>query len=191
MASTAEGWVCKACWKWNRPADERCWRCKTIRDADDDHVEEQRKAIAARAEAPEVVPDAVVAIPVVIFRSYGKVWLRGGIGLFGFLAMMAFGGVTDVLWLALTVGFAVALVACGLAAREVVEGMRNREAWAFVVGLVLSVVGVIGSVTAFQVFAPDLVSPTAVRWSSLIVFGGAGVAAGVGLLMLYRNRPRS
>jgi hypothetical protein len=64
--------------------------------------------------------------------------------------------------------------------------MRNREVWAFITGIVLSVVAVIGSITAFSVFAPGLVNPTAVRWGSLIVFGGAGLAAVGGLVMLIR-----
>jgi hypothetical protein len=80
----------------------------------------------------------------------------------------------------------VALVVCGFLAGEVADGMRNREVWAFVTGIVLSVVAVIGSITAFSVFAPGLVNPTAVRWGSLIVFGGAGVAAAGGLVMLIR-----
>jgi hypothetical protein len=55
----------------------------------------------------------------------------------------------------------------------------------------LSVVAVIGSVTAFQTFAPDLVSPNAIRWGSVVVFGGAGVAAAVGLfLVVTRRTPR-
>ncbi|MEA2652576.1 MAG: hypothetical protein QOI85_2297 [Chloroflexota bacterium] len=37
-------------------------------------------------------------------------------------------------------------------------------------------VAVVGSVLAFQVFAPELVNPNAIRWFSVIVFGGAGVA---------------
>ena len=184
-----KGWVCKVCWKLNRPADEFCWKCKTPRGLTDDaQVEEQRKIVAARAELPEPVPDLVVALPVVVFRSYGRVWIRGGIGLLGLVALEVFAGVTDLIWYALTGGFAIALLVCGFLAREVSEGMRNREIWAFLVGIVLSVVAVIGSITAFQVFAPDLVNPNAIRWGSLIVFGGAGVAALVGLVMVLTRR---
>ena len=53
-------------------------------------------------------------------------------------------------------------------------------------GITLSVVGAIGSVFAFNAFAPDVLSPTAIRWLSLIVFGGAGIAAGVGLFLVLR-----
>jgi hypothetical protein len=141
---------------------------------------------AGRAAGP--VPDLVVALPVVIFRSYGRVWIRGGIGLFGLLALIVFGGVTDVVWLVLTGGFAAGLVLCGFLAGEVSEGMRDRELWAFVVGVVLSVVAVIGSVSAFEIFAPGLVNPNAIRWGSVIVFGGAGVAALGGMVLLVLNR---
>jgi hypothetical protein len=186
--TTASRWVCKVCWNWNRAADEVCWRCKAPPHVPEAEIEAKRKAHAARAELPPIIPDAVVAVPVVVFRGYAKVWRRGGLGLVGFLLLMAFGGVTDVLWLSLTLGFAIGLFVGGLAAGEVAEGMRNREVWSYVAGIGLSVTGVIGSITAFSVFAPDLVNPNAVRWGSVLVFGGAGLAALAGLVMLLRNR---
>ena len=68
--------------------------------------------------------------------------------------------------------------------------MRDREAWAFLMGLALAVVGSIGSVLAVETFAPGLIHPTAVRWSSLVVFGGAGLAAAAGLVLMYLRRER-
>jgi hypothetical protein len=56
------------------------------------------------------------------------------------------------------------------------------------VGVVLSVVAVIGSVAALEIFAPGLVNPNAIRWGSVIVFGGAGVAALGGMVLLVMNR---
>jgi hypothetical protein len=186
--TSTDGWVCKVCWKLNRPRDEACWKCKTARGVtDDSEVEAQRKVIEARKAQPEPVPDIVVAVPVWVFRGYAKVWFRGGLSLLGLLALMAFGGVTDLIWFALTAGFALGLLVCGLIAGEVAEGMRNREIWAFLVGIVLSAVAVVGSVAAFDVFAPGLVNPNAIRWASLIVFGGAGAAALVGMVMVIRN----
>ena len=38
----ADGWICKACWKSNRPQDPVCYRCKTPQDADDATVDAQR-----------------------------------------------------------------------------------------------------------------------------------------------------
>jgi hypothetical protein len=63
--------------------------------------------------------------------------------------------------------------------------MRNREVWAFAVGIVISIVAVISSVLAVNVLAPDVFDPTAVRWVSAIVFGGAGLAAAAGLVLLF------
>jgi len=184
----ADGWTCRACWKGNRAQDLVCYRCKTPRDADEAAVEAQRAAAAARAAAPEKVPDIVVALPVVIFRGYSKAWLRGGLGVLALLALLAFGGVTDLGYLALTGGMGAGLIVIGFLAGEVSDAMREREAWAFVTGLVLAVVGGIGSVMAFDLFAPGLVSPTAVRWGSVLVFGGAGLAAAAGLVLMFTGR---
>jgi hypothetical protein len=145
-----DGWTCRACWKPNRPQDELCYRCKTPRDADESEVEARRAAAAARADAPEKVPDLLVALPVVIFRGYSRVWIRGGLGVLGILALLAFGGVTDVGYLLLTGGLGAGLVAIGFVAREVSESMRDRELWAFAAGVAMSVVAVIGSVMAVR-----------------------------------------
>ena len=153
-------------------------------------VEERRAAAAARAVQPEAVPDIVVALPVVIFRSYARAWMRGGLGLLAVPLLLAFGGVTDLTWLFFSGGFAVGLVIFGLLAGEVADGMRDREVWAFVAGVVMSIVAAIGSVMAFDVFAPGLISPTAVRWLSLIIFGGSGAAAVAGLVLMYVRRER-
>jgi hypothetical protein len=186
----SEGWVCRACWLANRPRDEVCYRCKTPRGADEAQITAQRKAAEERAAQPEAVPDLVVAFPAVVFRVYAKAWMRGGIVLGGLLALLLFAGITDVTYLLLTGGLCIGLVVFGFMAGEVSDGMRDREPWAFVIGLIMSVVAAIGSVLAFSVFAPDLVNPTAVRWGSAIVFGGAGLAAVGGLVLLYLNRER-
>ena len=180
-APTGDDWICRVCWKPNRAQDPACYKCRTVRGVTADQAAEAQKAIEAAKAAPEPVPDWVLALPVVIFRSYGKVWFRAGIGLLGILALEIFAAVTDVDWYILTVGFAAGLMIAGALAGEVSEGMRAREVWAFLVGIGLSVVAVIGSITAFSVLAPDLVNPNAIRWGSVVLFGGAGVAATVGL----------
>ena len=184
----ADGWVCRACWLSNRPRDAVCYRCKLPREADAAQIEAQHKASEALAAKPEAVPDIVVALPAVVFRVYARVWMRGGIGLGGFLALLIFSGVTDVTWLLLTAGFCGGLIVFGFMAGEVSDGMRDREVWAFIAGLILAVVGAIGSVLAFQVFAPGIGNPTAIRWGSLIVFGGAGLAAAAGLVLMFLRR---
>ena len=186
--TASERWICKVCWKSNHPANDACWKCRAPRAVRDDDVESQRKALAARAERPEAVPDLVVALPVVVFRGYSRAWQRGGIGFLVIPLLMGLGGVTDVGWLLATAGFAAGLIVTGFLAAEAADGMRDREPWAYVVGLVLAVVGAIGSVMAFEAFAPDLLSPTAIRWGSIIVFGGAGLAAAAGLVLMVLRR---
>jgi len=186
----ADGWTCQVCWKSNRPRDAICYRCKSPRVLTQDEAEAERKAMAARAEQPEVVPDLLVAFPVVIFRSYAKAWRRGGLVVLGLLALEVFGGLTNLGALLVTGALGFGLLACGFAAGEVIEGMRGREVWAFIFGIGLSIIGVIGSIAAFQILAPGLIHPTAVRWGSVIVFGGAGVAAAAGLVLLFVRRDR-
>ena len=186
----ADGWICQACWKSNRPKDPVCYRCKTPREADQATVEQQRAAAVARAERPEAVPDIVVALPVVIFRGYSKGWLRGGFVVLGSLLLFAFAGVTDISYLVLTGGLGAGLIVCGVLAGEVAESMREREIWAFILGIALSVVGAVGSVLAIETLGPGLFSPTAIRWTSLIVFGGAGLAAAAGLVLMFVRRDR-
>jgi hypothetical protein len=186
----SDGWICKACWKPNRDRDPVCYRCRAPRDADEAAVEATRAAAAAAAERPEAVPDIVVALPVVIFRGYARAWLRGGLGVLGLLLFMGLGGVTDPGYLLVTGGLGAGLVVSGILAGEASDAMRNREVWAFIVGVGLAVVGLIGSVLAFEMFAPGLVSPTAIRWGSVLVFGGAGAAAIAGLVLTFIRRER-
>jgi hypothetical protein len=183
-----ERWVCAVCWKSNHPTATACWKCRAPREADAVSVEQHRAEMEQRASRPEAVPDIVVALPVVIFRSYAKVWLRGGLGSLALPILLGLGGLTDVTLLLLTGGLAAGLVVFGFLAGEVADGMRDREAWAFVTGALLAVVGSIGSVLAVETFAPGLIPPTAVRWSSLVVFGGAGLAAVAGLVLMYVRR---
>jgi len=186
--AVSERWICKVCWKSNHPGVHACWKCRSPRDVPDDDVEAHRRAVEARASRPEAIPDLVVALPVVVFRGYSRAWQRGGIGFLVIPILMGLGGVTDVGWLLVTGGFAAGLIVFGFLAAEAADGMRDREPWAYVVGVVLAVVGAVGSVMAFEAFAPGLLSPTAIRWTSLIVFGGAGLAAASGLVLMFLRR---
>lgn len=103
-------WVCKVCWKLNRPRDEACWRCKAPRGTTEEaEVSAHREVLEAKAAMPEPVPDIVVALPVTIFRGYGKAWVRGGFAMFGLLALLAFSGVDDLGYLAVTGAFGAGL----------------------------------------------------------------------------------
>jgi len=106
----------------------------------------------------------------------------------GLLILIAFGGVTDTGYLLLTGGLGAGLVVIGFLAGEVSDAMRDREPWSYVVGVGLAVAGAIGSIYAFNVLAPDILSPTAIRWTSVIVFGGAGLAALAGAVLIFIRR---
>jgi hypothetical protein len=186
--TTGGAWICKACWQRNRARDEVCWRCKAPPEATSEEIAAAQRGLEARRERASKVPDAVVAVPVVVFRGYAKAWQRGGLSMLALLLLFAFGGVTEVLWFGLTIGFGVGLFITGMLAGEVAEGMRERELWAYLAGIALSVAGGIGSVVAVSIFAPDLFSPTAIRFGSLLVFGGAAAAATAGLVLLVRNK---
>ena len=69
--------------------------------------------------------------------------------------------------------------------------MRNREVWAFVLGVGLSSWRSSGPSRAFE--SSRLISSirTASGSASLVVFGGAGVAAIAGLVMMYTRRERA
>lgn len=139
--TVGDRWICQVCWKSNHPQADECWHCRTTRAIDTDAVEARRVAVSTRREAPEAIPDIVVALPVVIFRGYAKTWLRGGLGLIALPILMGLGGVADLTYLLFSAGIAAGLIVFGFLAGEVADGMRDREAWAFVVGLGLAVVG--------------------------------------------------
>ena len=187
--AVAERWICPVCWKSNRDQDATCWQCASPRGLTESAAEVERKAReAVIANRAEPVPDLLVALPVVVFRGYARTWRRGGLSLLAVPVLMGMAGMTDIGPLVATAGFALGLVAFGFLADEVMDGMREREVWAFVVGLILSVVGAVGSVLAFQALAPNLISPNGVRVISLLVFGGAAAASAGGLVLLFRHR---
>ena len=64
----------------------------------------------------------------------------------GFLVLIGIGGVTDIGYLLLTGGMGGGLIVSGILAGEVAEEMRNREVWAFVVGIGIPIVAVVSSV---------------------------------------------
>jgi hypothetical protein len=74
------GWICRACWKSNRPGDDRCYRCKTPRGEEQLRVQagslkektEPGYALRGRLDTRLGVFAALVAWPM---------WLSGWIGI--------------------------------------------------------------------------------------------------------------
>ena len=105
----------------------------------------------------------------------------------GFLILIVIGGVTDVGHLLLTGGMGGGLIVCGILAGEVAEEMRIREAGVRRRDRHLRRGGrLIGPGRGRR--RSGLFDPTAVRWLSAIVFGGAGLAAAAGLVLLFLRR---
>jgi hypothetical protein len=188
--TVAGRWICRVCWKSNWPDADRCKTCGSPRDLEEGELEAQRLAVAERAAQPEPVPDLLVALPAVVFRAYARVWTRGGVGLLAIVGLMLFAGVTDVGLLLFSVGVCAGLFIFGVAAGEVSDGMRGRELWSYIAGIVMSVVAIVGSTVAFNAFAPGLVDPNAVRWGSILIFGASGLAAAAGLVLLVTHRDK-
>ena len=68
-------WICRACWNRNKASADRCAICKTSRYAEDRDVERQRQVLQeAQENVVEVVPDEIVAVPVMAFLI--MVWVQ-------------------------------------------------------------------------------------------------------------------
>ena len=79
---TSQGaWICRACWKANRPHDSRCYRCHTARDADEPTISQRRageKAAAAASDAGDGL-ELLVALPAVVFSWFWRILAFGGV----------------------------------------------------------------------------------------------------------------
>ena len=133
------------CWKSNRGIqDATCWQCASPRGLTESAAEVERKAReAVIANRAKPVPDLLVALPVVVFAATPRTWRRGGLSLLAVQVLHGDGRHDRRSLVATASGVR-------LLADEVMDGMRERTIWAFVVGLILSVVGAVGSVLAIS-----------------------------------------
>lgn len=133
----ADGWVCRACWKPNRQRDERCYVCKVPRRAEAAVVEVERKVRKAARERPpaEPAPDWLVALPVIVFSGWG--WVLRMFSLLSVVLAFPAMALSPYLGGALLVG-ALFQYPIGMLYRALANGMRNRSAWAFIVGFVVA-----------------------------------------------------
>ena len=83
------GWICRACWKSNRPQDDRCYRCKTPREAqltvEAGALKEQTEPsykLRERMDADLGLLALLVAIPM---------WLSGWLGIIGGVLVFGLG----------------------------------------------------------------------------------------------------
>jgi hypothetical protein len=183
----ADGWVCRACWKPNRAKDNRCYRCKTERDADTATVEARRVEQKVEAKRRERVPVFVLALPSNVFAWYGRIMLIGGI--FSLLLTPLVLSYPDsppntlLIWL----GYCAAVIAIALAMRWAAMAMHSSNPWAFVVALVVSLAAIGSNLYAMSVLPPDFGNPDWIRLIFIGVFGFSAVLALVGLIFSLRS----
>lgn len=182
----ADGWVCQSCWKPNRARDARCYRCRTERGADKATIEARQRALevdAARdAARRERVPDVVTVLPAAVFAWYGRLVIVGGV-LCLLLTPLVLGNPDLpenglILWL----GFALGVLAAGVAMRWASGAMRTGNPWAFALALAVSVVLAAGTLYLMNALPSGTGNPTWMRYITLGVFGMSAILAMVGLL---------
>jgi hypothetical protein len=180
----SDGWVCRSCWKPNRPQDARCYRCKTERDADASSIEANRAQRETEKARRDRVPIVVGEIPARIFAWYGRLGIVAA-----FLAAVAF-----VLALAgpparqadapVIAVIAVALLAYGITMRWAAGEMRAARFWGFAVALIVSVAALAFYLTILAYIPAGIGEQGITRYTGVAIFGLAAVLALVGIVML-------
>jgi hypothetical protein len=183
----ADGWICRSCWKPNRARDQRCYRCGTARDADDRTVAARRTELAEEQVRGDGVPVFVSTVPALVFRVYS--WFgflaTALVGLVGILAVLAGGRSGDLV--AITIIF-VAFLAYSLVLRWVSGEMRAANMWAFLIGFVISALGVFGTILALDRLPDGIGNPVWMRYITVAVFSVAGTLAFVGFVLRIARR---
>ena len=188
-----DGWVCRSCWKPNRPGDTRCYRCKTERDADRQTVEARRTELVTAKQRLEARQSSAAGIagvlPAAVFAWYGRLALIGGV-LFLLLTPLVISRPnappnTVPLW----VGLAIGTIAVGAGMRWASGAMRVANPWGFVAGLVISVGFAAFTIYALGTLPVGVGNPNWMRYVSIGVFGLSAILALVGLLYSLREDP--
>jgi hypothetical protein len=178
----ADGWVCQSCWKSNRAKDTRCYRCKAERGADKAAIEAnraQREVVATRRDR---VPDIVSTLPAFVFGWYGRIALVAGVLLF-LLSLTVIGNPdAPANTLPISLGFALGVIAAGIAMRWASGAMRSSSPLAFAVALIASVAIMGVSVAAMSALPAGTGNPVWTRYITIAVFGLSAILALVGLL---------
>ena len=178
-----DGWICRACWKPNRPSDDRCYVCKTPR--------EQQVAVEAGSLKERTDPtwkkrrrqDANLGLVAAIVAW--PMWLSGGLSILiaifvAFLALIA-GDRVDAsgtsLRLVLIITAAITAV-FGMIAIFVSRSIRRQARWAYALAILVygvpALVALLASVP-LPAGVPEWYSTieTALEWLYLVLAFGA------------------
>jgi hypothetical protein len=184
----ANAWICRGCWKPNKPGAAHCFACRLPRNADPAQIRQQAAQAAARAAVPDPVPDLLVTLPATFFRWEAKILIVLGGILFVLLFLAA---LTDepMPRMIPNAFVMVSCVVCGLLFRVLAEAMDDRKAWGFF-GAAL-VASAITGWAAYQLFVLPVpfgsVPPQVAMirsWVTLLLAGGSALSAFMGLVLI-------
>ncbi len=192
-----DGWVCRACWKPNKAAETRCYRCKTPRE------EQIAVAPGSKVEQIDVMYSKRgrldIEVPVLAYLVSWPLGFDGALGLFGgFLGFTAGGlvaGTDDVPILGMDVGtFLILLSAASMALSAlrlfVARSVQRFARWAYVVAIGLTAFGSFPYLFGFLPWTYEAGSLSANLqafrvWMNLVMF-----VLAIGLLVAsYIRRP--
>lgn len=194
-------WICRACWKTNRPGDARCYRCHLPRDADEATIQHQRgagKAAAAKDDARNAL-DVLKALPragVSIFTVLqGLVfWINGvsalvvGLIFLCALILVSFSdGVQFQVWV-LWVAAAGIAIGSGLFWLRASRAIRARKPWALGISLVSSLTSAAAGVVVLRTRPAAAAQLDPWIYADIAVFGAAAILATLGLLLSRGER---
>ena len=133
------GWVCRACWKSNRPEDARCYRCKTPREqqmaVEAGSLKERTQPgykLRGRMDAQLGLLAMVVAFPMLLSAWLGMI---GGVLLFVYALLELISGDQEA---ALGLGVIAAVIfVISLLWRFISRSVRRHARWAYAIAAVV------------------------------------------------------
>jgi hypothetical protein len=176
-------WICRACWKTNRPGDEKCYRCHTPRTTDDLPIQGERGVGQGPSQDTGRLLGILIALPPFVFKWVARLYVLGGILFLGIAVLAAVEPEAPALsWLLLT-AVAAGWFLLGFVMRWASRAMRHQNPWAFVVALTIS--GGIGGLQLYLLgsFAPATARANPLNYVTIVIFGLTAILAMVGLLL--------
>lgn len=176
-----DGWVCRACWKSNRPEDYRCYRCKTPRE---EQLAVEPGSLKARATPGwQKAGRMDLDLGILAFLVAWPMWLSGVLAFIfavfaGLLALVAGDRVDDLgnsvrLVMVITT---IVLVLFGMLWIFVSRSVRRQARWAYAIAILVYLVPALLSLLfpvppAIQDQLPDwaLAVDTVLQWAYLIL----------------------
>ena len=149
-----DGWVCRACWKPNRPGDDRCYRCKSPREdqavvepGSRQHMAEAGRESADRLDAKVRFLGDFVAWPLRVAGAGGVV-----IGILLFLSALANSDRPDMFGMDRQVAaglMAAAFLLAGIGLFFVARSVMRRARWAYALGGAVAILGALPRLLGF------------------------------------------